>query len=224
MPFPHPPWLPATIPLPASSHRPATLRPTLPPFRGPAVSTLVKKAVKQPRPAATCALLGNCHKHGMPSSHSAVMAFAATTALLVYLHRRRSRSGAGSIAHMAAGGAGTSGRRDAGGGSVAQLSRAVELVQVLLLALLAAAVAYGRVYLGYHSAAQVAAGLALGSCLAAAWWALTLAACQRWAGGLLLLPLLRALHFRNTLGCADVHAREAALFGAGAAATAKRAD
>ena len=54
--------------------------------------------------------------------------------------------------------------------------------------------------------------------LAVVWWRLTLAACQRWGAALLRLAPLRALHFRNTLGCPDVHAAEAALFASSAAA------
>lgn len=196
-----------------------------------ALCTGVKKAVKQPRPAATCALLGNCHKHGMPSSHSAVMAFSAATALLLYLHRRRASSGSSS--GMGGGSSNGSGRASTKGvaaartaqhgsavaAAVERLAQALPLLEVLLLLLLTAAVAYGRVHLGYHTPAQVAAGLALGTSLAAAWWRFTLTACLRWGPALLRLPLLRALHFRDTLGCPDVHAAEAALFQA-----AKRGD
>ena len=193
-----------------------------------ALCTGIKRVLKQPRPAATCALLGNCHKHGMPSSLSAVMAFAATTALLLYLHRScSSSSSSSSSTHRSSGssadaktaaparrgtGAGSSSNSSAVAAGISRLAQALPLLEVLLLLLLTAAVAYGRVHLGYHSPAQVAAGLALGTCLAAAWWRVTLAACQQWGAPLLRLPLLRALHFRNTLGCSDVHAAEAAAF------------
>ncbi|PRW56337.1 aspartate mitochondrial [Chlorella sorokiniana] len=197
-----------------------------------ALCTVIKKALKQPRPAATCALLGNCHKHGMPSSHSAVMAFAATTALLLYLHRRgsgsnrsrggRNGSGSGSAGAKDTAAARTAQRGTAAAAAVERLAQALPLLEVVLLLLLTAAVAYGRVHLGYHSPAQVAAGLALGSSLAAAWWRLTLTACERWGPALLRLPLLRALHFRDSLGCLDVHAAEADLLKAGPAA--KRSD
>lgn len=181
-----------------------------------ALCTVVKKAVKQPRPAATCALLGNCHKHGMPSSHSAVVAFAAATALLLYLHRSRassgSSSGGGRASNNGVAAARTAQRGNAVAAAFERLAHALPLLEVLLLLLLTAAVAYGRVRLGYHTPAQVAAGLALGTSLAAAWWRFTLTACRRWGPALLHLPQLRALNFRDTLGCPDVHAAEAALF------------
>lgn len=212
-------------------HAPSADLPCLHPLPTAALCTVVKKVLKQPRPAATCTLLGNCHKHGMPSSHSAVMAFAATTALLLYLHRRRASSSSGSSngicsAGIRGAGAARTARRSgaaaaaskgsSGGGdfvaaAVERLAQALPLLEVLLLWVLTAAVAYGRVHLGYHTPAQVAAGLALGSSLAAAWWCITLAVCQRW-GPVLRLPLLRALHFRDTLGCPDVHAAEAEIF------------
>ncbi len=213
-------------------HAPSADLPCLHPLPTAALCTVVKKVLKQPRPAATCTLLGNCHKHGMPSSHSAVMAFAATTALLLYLHRRRASSSSGSSngicsAGIRGAGAARTARRSgaaaaaskgsSGGGdfvaaAVERLAQALPLLEVLLLWVLTAAVAYGRVHLGYHTPAQVAAGLALGSSLAAAWWCITLAVCQRWGPVLLRLPLLRALHFRDTLGCPDVHAAEAEIF------------
>ena len=175
----------------------------------------LKRALKQPRPAATCALLAKCTSHGMPSSHSTVMAFATTTCLLLWLHRRRQqRIGLGVAAA-------TRGKRPANGDSMVDgLARLVQAIEVAGLLALTAAVGYGRVYLGYHSADQVAAGLALGAACAVAWWHLTLLICRRWAGLLLGLAPLRALHFRNTLGTADPHAAEAALF----AAPARRAD
>lgn len=161
-----------------------------------ALSLTIKGILKQPRPAATCSLLGNCHKHGMPSSHATVMAFAATAAAFLFLHRQRLRHAAGAGQASSA---------------AAALGRAVEVGQVLGLAGLAAAVGYGRVYLGYHTPGQVAAGTALGAACAVIWWRLTAAACQRWGAPLLRLAPLRALHLRNTLGCPDVHAAEAAI-------------
>lgn len=175
------------------------------------LSSLIKDALRQPRPAA-CALLGNCHKHGMPSSHSAVMAFAATTALLLYLHRAEAAAAAAGAGKKRRSGAGG---RSGGAASLAdRLARFFELLEVQGLLALTAAVAYGRVYLQYHSPEQVLAGLALGAAAALAWWRVTLAACTgRWAPTLLRLAPLRALSMRNTLGVPDVHASEAALFG-----------
>lgn len=167
------------------------------------------------------------------------MAYAAAMALLLFRHRRASRqaaappgtrggsgskSGTGTgAAAPAVGGSSSSGTGGTGGGGgggsglAEALARWVELLEIQLLLLLAAAVAYGRVYLGYHSPAQVAAGLALGAAVAALWWQVTLAACAR-AAPLLRLAPLRGVHLRNTLGCADVHAAEAALFADGGAA------
>lgn len=174
------------------------------------LSTVIKKALKQPRPSAMCALLGNCHTHGMPSSHSAVMAFAATTCLFLFRHRQSARqhpqTAAAAPTNAASGGSTSK-------SWAARLTRAVELFEIQLLVLLTTAVAYGRVYLGYHSPVQVAVGLALGCAVAAAWWQVTLAVCQsRLAPALLKLLPLRALCLRNTLGCHDVHAEEAACF------------
>jgi dolichyldiphosphatase len=141
----------------------------------------------------------------MPSSHASVMAFAATTCALIFLHRQRlRRAGAGGQATSPVGGT---------GGLAAALGRAVEGVQVLSLAALTAAVGYGRVYLGYHSPDQVAAGAALGAACAVVWWQLTAAACRQWGSALLRLAPLRALRLRDTLGFPDVHAAEAAMFG-----------
>lgn len=186
------------------------------------LSSLIKDALQQPRPAA-CKLLGNCHKHGMPSSHSAVMAYAATTALLLFLHRSAAAAaGAGAGKRRRAAGAGASGASRAA--LVDRLARFFELLEVQALMALTAAVAAGRVYLQYHTPQQVCAGLALGAATALVWWRLTLAACTgRWAPMLLRLAPLRALSMRNTLGFADVHASEAALFGspAGGAASPK---
>lgn len=131
------------------------------------------------------------------------MAFAATTTVLLFLHRKAAEAAAQA-------------RRPGGpaaGASpfVERLGRAVQLLELQLLIAVTAAVAYGRVYLGYHSPGQVLAGLAMGAAAAAAWWRLTLAICRRWVTPLLRLPPLRALHFRNTLDQAQVHAREAAL-------------
>ncbi|KAL4440724.1 hypothetical protein ABPG77_000433 [Micractinium sp. CCAP 211/92] len=156
------------------------------------------------------------------------MAFATTTCLLLYRHRQGSQQQAQQLAQGAHGKAsgGTAkqrrGRAEQSGSTsgdqrgpplAVRLARAVQLLEVQLLCLLTAAVAYGRVYLGYHSPAQVAAGLMLGAVLAVAWWRLTLVACQSAAArALLRWAPLRTLHLRNTLGCADVHAAEAALF------------
>lgn len=132
------------------------------------------------------------------------MAFAAATCLLLHRHRQRQRQEVGGSASQAA-----------SGSLVTRLARALELLELQLLLALTAAVGYGRVYLGYHTPGQVAAGMALGAAAAMLWWRVTLTACRRWAAPLLRLQPLCALGMRNTLDCGDVHAREAALFSAG---------
>lgn len=135
----------------------------------------LKILLRQPRPAATCAALGNCHKYGMPSSHAQVMAFVAVTCFL--LDRRR---------------------RELGPKPQLRATRAVQAAELLLLAVATAAVGYARVYLGYHSPAQVAAGAALGAAAAWAWFGLTLA-----VGPRLLFPWLLRLAQPLGLGLRD---------------------
>ena len=142
------------------------------------------------------------------------MAYAAATCLLLYLHHRRSTQQRIKARRLQVVGSGSS-KPTSSRGSV--LAPAVQLLEVLLLAGLAGAVFFGRVYLGYHTVGQVAAGAALGAGFAAVWWQLTRAVCQRWSSQLLALPPLRALYFRNTLGHPNVHAAEEKLYAAPAA-------
>ena len=109
---------------------------------------VVKKLVRQPRPAATCAMLGKCHKYGMPSSHAQVMSFALSIALYMHLHRRKNRKTR----------------------NEAPLSKIMEVLELLLLAAVTANVGYARVYLGYHSWEQVFAGVLLGGSIGWAWF------------------------------------------------------
>jgi len=105
-----------------------------------AVARSLKHAVRQPRPAAS-SRLGLSASFGWPSSHAALAAAFA--------------------AHETLEAAAASGSR---GPSPLRLA---ELAAFWLLALLAAA---SRCWLGYHSAAQSGAGLAVGAGVAALWW------------------------------------------------------
>ena len=83
------------------------------------------------RPTDLCERLGNCNEYGMPSSHTQLMAFAFVTYMLLV-----TRAPASTVA-------------------VGRLQRGFHLAQGALLGLLTAAVAYSRIYLGYHSLSQV---------------------------------------------------------------------
>ena len=83
------------------------------------------------RPANLCERLGNCHEYGMPSSHTQLMAFAFVMYMLLVTRAPASTLAAG------------------------RLQRGFHLAQGAVLGLLTAAVAYSRIYLGYHSLSQV---------------------------------------------------------------------
>lgn len=106
------------------------------------LSKLLKRLVRIERPAATCEQLGLCGDLGMPSTHSQIMAFAWVTMLLQMRageHRRRP--------------------------SKSQ----VDTLEFVCLTALVAAVAWSRVYLGYHDLSQVCAGLSAGAATAVVW-------------------------------------------------------
>ncbi|TKY52899.1 Lipid phosphate phosphatase gamma [Spatholobus suberectus] len=107
------------------------------------VSQFVNELIKtsvQQARPATCALLEMCDSHGWPSSHCQYMFFFATYITLL------SARGL-SFWHV----------RD-------------NLVLHLLTWSLAVLTTYSRVYLGYHTVAQVLAGTALGTFLGAVWF------------------------------------------------------
>lgn len=83
------------------------------------------------RPTHLCERLGNCHEYGMPSSHTQLMAFASVTYVLLV-----TRAPASNLA-------------------MGRLQRAFHIAQGTVLGLLSVAVAYSRIYLGYHSLSQV---------------------------------------------------------------------
>ncbi|KAJ6837727.1 putative lipid phosphate phosphatase gamma, chloroplastic [Iris pallida] len=104
------------------------------------LNELVKTSVQQSRPD-TCAELEMCDSHGWPSSHSQYMFFFATYFTLHCLFR----------------GMGVS-------------SPASKIFLALLTWPPAALTMWSRVYLGYHTLAQVFAGAALGVLLGALWF------------------------------------------------------
>ena len=118
----------------------------------------------------------------MPSSHSQVMAFSCGVAILTHFRRRSLR------------------RRQPG----AALSQPMELLEIAFFVALTAAVGGARVYLGYHSMGQVAAGLALGAVHSCVWVAAAAAAEKvgllRW-----LQALLPWLHLKSSWSQSHVY-------------------
>ncbi|PKA56206.1 dolichyldiphosphatase [Apostasia shenzhenica] len=105
------------------------------------LNELIKSSVHQSRPA-TCAALEMCDSHGWPSSHSQYMFFFASYFSLQCL-------------------------TGVGGGASSRLSRIVLALFPWPAAILTL---YSRVYLGYHSLAQVFAGAILGLFLGVLWF------------------------------------------------------
>ena len=139
-----------------------------------AISVMVKRAIKQPRPLSTCNALGKCGKFGMPSSHAQVMAFAVATAILMHLHRRWLRRSLNLSA-----------------------SSAIEVLELVGLGLVTGLVSVGRVYLGYHSAMQVVAGLLLGAGWGSIWFVLLASLHKSGATSLIQSVMRPALPLRN---------------------------
>ncbi|KAG0481193.1 hypothetical protein HPP92_011709 [Vanilla planifolia] len=102
---------------------------------------LIKSSVQQSRPA-TCAALEMCDSHGWPSSHSQYMFFFSIYFSLLILTR--------------------------GGGNAS--SRTTRILLSLFPWPAAVLTLYSRVYLGYHTVAQVFAGAILGLFLGAIWF------------------------------------------------------
>ena len=126
-----------------------------------------------------------------------VMAFAFVACLLLYCHRLRlaARQAAAVPAGRSASGA--------SGGCRTTIGPVIQLLELVLLAALACAVAAGRVVLGYHSVDQVAAGAAFGAALAWVWFRATLWLSQT-AFPVLekrLAPL--GMHWHDSLGQPD---------------------
>lgn len=139
-----------------------------------AVARTLKHVLKHPRPA-TCKMLNLCHSHGMPSSHTSMMFCYAsiTLCLAIRLHSRRGR-----------------------------ISKAVSAVEQLACGVLAVAVGWSRVYLGYHSTDQVTAGAMLGVSFGVCWFGIMniLQPLYRWTAQLHMLQLLGV---KDTYDCAE---------------------
>mmetsp|Transcript_7506 Transcript_7506/g.21257 ORF Transcript_7506/g.21257 Transcript_7506/m.21257 type:complete len:163 (+) Transcript_7506:512-1000(+) len=105
-----------------------------------AVGVAAKEIIQQPRPS-TCHALSDCDTHGMPSSHSQCISFAA----LVFISLAVQRPAPTLPGRLWQGIQGTA--------SVA----------------VCGAVAWSRVYLGYHSLEQVIAGLLVGAAVGGLW-------------------------------------------------------
>lgn len=98
-----------------------------------ALSLILKKIIRQPRPHARCVELATCGKAGMPSSHAQSVLFA------VAVH-----------------------------GVLAAGVRREAALEGVVLSLAAVTVCVARVYLGYHTPAQVVVGGVLGAALGVA--------------------------------------------------------
>ncbi|KAM0275062.1 hypothetical protein ACHAQH_007582 [Verticillium albo-atrum] len=141
-----------------------------------AVNFALKRLIKEDRPRRI-----HGKGYGMPSSHAQFVAFWAVYLLLFLFVRHRPQ------------------RRDEGYRSRA-LSRLERVVAGLVAVGTAAAVAWSRVYLGYHTSRQVAVGLVAGASCAVGWFGATKyardAGLLSWA---LRLPLVRWFRVRDLL-------------------------
>lgn len=155
-----------------------------------ALARALKHLLQHPRPA-TCALLHMCHSHGMPSSHTSMM--FCWTALALCSAYRQSRSQ-------------QSGKQGGGPAAIARLLTALELLAYISLSV---GVAVSRVYLGYHSIDQVAAGAALGVVFGVA-WALVMHVLQPLYRAVAGVKPLQDLGVKDTYSCADPLLVEAA--------------
>ncbi|MBA0733149.1 hypothetical protein Gogos_017188, partial [Gossypium gossypioides] len=104
------------------------------------INEFIKKSVQQARPE-TCALLEMCDSHGWPSSHSQYMFFFAVYFTLLTC------KGIGGIWNVR-----------------------TKWAALFLPWSLAVLTMYSRVYLGYHTVAQVLAGASLGILLGGLWF------------------------------------------------------
>lgn len=136
----------------------------------------LKHALQQPRPSASCALLGTCHSWGMPSSHTLCMAFALAARISLLLRMRADKS---------------------------TRTLALGCVEAVGLALGVAGVAVSRVYLGYHSTGQVAAAVVLGLAGGGVWVGLVMRGLSTAFPALAASGLGRHAGLRDTWGQAD---------------------
>ncbi|XP_059608815.1 dolichyldiphosphatase 1-like [Phlebotomus argentipes] len=104
---------------------------------------ILKHTIQEPRPV----LREHPYtEYGMPSSHSQFMCFFSTYVLLFVLIR---------LHHM---------------NNNAPLERAMRILVLAACWITTALVCYGRIYLQYHTAAQVYVGAAVGICTGALWF------------------------------------------------------
>lgn len=118
-----------------------------------------------------CQLLGVCESYGMPSTHAQVAAFClgmhATLALLL-ANAKEPRA-----------------------------QRVLRLLEGAALLTFLAVTGYARIYLGYHTLAQVAAGATAGTCFGALWAAASVVLLRQTKDSLLRLPGAKQLGCQN---------------------------
>ncbi len=120
-----------------------------------------------------CDLLGVCESYGMPSSHTQAIAYCLAAYIVVWLRLRRQKA--------------------------SHLQRVLTVGEVAGLGLLAAAVGYARVYLGYHTPLQVGVGGLVGLLFGALWTQTCLAVVRKQGPS-----ILRTFSFLGALGfCAE---------------------
>jgi dolichyldiphosphatase len=118
------------------------------------INYVLKNTIKEPRPPHPFPQHhDNVPAFGMPSDHSQFCGFAASYITLWLTFARASRA--------------------ASRGRVAAAGRTATACCAIVAWLACGAVAWSRVYLGYHSVSQVAAGVCLGAAVGASWYVLT---------------------------------------------------
>jgi len=134
----------------------------------------LKHLLQHPRPA-TCAMLHICHSHGMPSSHTSMM---FCWVMIAWCTATRQFSKQSSASKLLVG------------------------LELLAYSSIAVGVATSRVYLGYHSLDQVAAGAAFGVLFGLV-WALTMHALRPLYGAVSGWHILQSLGVKDTYDCAE---------------------
>lgn len=136
----------------------------------------LKHFLRHPRPSERCAFLDTCDSYGMPSSHTACMAFAAVLRTLLFSrHMHRLSFGTALLGFL----------------------------EVIALVAATGVVAWSRVYLQYHTFGQTAAGAGTGALFAALWMGL-LCVCAPLYSPFCASPLGRAFHFKDTWDVPDI--------------------
>ena len=166
------------------------------------LNKVLKSTFREPRPSGSCALeysgsllssgSGGAEEYGMPSNHAQFVAFFAAF-LSLFLLRRTTGAPLAERLLLSAGLCGGAGL-----------------------------VAYARVYLGYHSASQVAAGVTVGATAGAVWFLAYAAPCgwfglERAGKAAAAHPFAKVLKLRDTSACANMVTFEHAAYAAQAA-------